>query len=346
MVGRSCPSAPSINDWRAEDSAPYLFFHETIGQGNRAKIPRRQAAGGLAAPTTRDDRARVSRCGTEGHRGPFASNRFLRRLTVKRGSGAIRDEIEIELTPRQFRLLWTLTKGRRLKKIRHRLPRGRLTIELDIYGGKNRGLKIAEVEFASAAASRRFGPEEWMRREVTGSRGTRIATSLVDSEAPSGIRFLMAFELDFSEEIGKEFRRVIKELVDESIGLLRRQQSRGAIHETRKNIKKLRAALRLLRPILDDEFTRENRALRDAGRQLSDVRDAEVLVQSMAKVGKLCRTKTSRAAFRRVRARLAAPAGGGRPGGQGKEPGGKEPGAEVAAELKRFSSESINGHLI
>jgi CYTH domain-containing protein len=91
-------------------------------------------------------------------------------LTVKRGHGLARAETEIDLTLRQFDVLWRLTKGRRLRKTRYRIPHGRLTIELDIYHGKNRDLKVAEVEFASATASRRFRPEAWMGREVTGDR--------------------------------------------------------------------------------------------------------------------------------------------------------------------------------
>ena len=75
--------------------------------------------------------------------------------------------MEIELTSRQFRVLWPFTKGRRISKHRYRIPLGKHTIELDVFRGRNRGLKLAEVEFASVAASRRFRPEPWMGRDVT-----------------------------------------------------------------------------------------------------------------------------------------------------------------------------------
>jgi CHAD domain-containing protein len=53
-----------------------------------------------------------------------------------------------------------------------------------------------------------------------------------------------------------------------------------ATHDARKRTKKVRALLRLIRPALrDDVYRRENRALRDAARQLSAVRDAWVLVE-------------------------------------------------------------------
>ncbi|HYH49749.1 MAG TPA: CHAD domain-containing protein, partial [Acidimicrobiia bacterium] len=55
-----------------------------------------------------------------------------------------------------------------------------------------------------------------------------------------------------------------------------------ATHDARKRTKKLRALLRLVRPVLDDDvYRRENRALRDAARELSAVRDAWVLVEAL-----------------------------------------------------------------
>jgi CYTH domain-containing protein len=55
-----------------------------------------------------------------------------------------------------------------LKKVRYKIPHEGLTIEVDVYRGKLRGLRIAEVEFASAAALRRFVPPAWFGKEVTG----------------------------------------------------------------------------------------------------------------------------------------------------------------------------------
>lgn len=55
-----------------------------------------------------------------------------------------------------------------------------------------------------------------------------------------------------------------------------------AIHGARKDLKKARAALRLVREELGEKtFKRENRALRDAGRLLSASRDAEVRLATL-----------------------------------------------------------------
>ena len=52
-----------------------------------------------------------------------------------------------------------------------------------------------------------------------------------------------------------------------------------AVHDARRGLKRLRALLRLARAGLGEEtFARENVAARDAGRELSAVRDAQVLV--------------------------------------------------------------------
>ena|SRR5205823_4470178 len=89
-------------------------------------------------------------------------------LTFKLVRGHVRDEREIKLTPKQFAALWPGTKGRRLQKTRCEIPWKRFLIEIDVYGGKNTGLVVAEVEFPNRAACRKFKPPDWFGREVTG----------------------------------------------------------------------------------------------------------------------------------------------------------------------------------
>ncbi len=89
-------------------------------------------------------------------------------LTVKRGGGLARDEFEIRLTGAQFRKLWPATAGRRLSKVRYEIPCKHLTIEIDIYEGRNKGLRVAEVEFATLRECRQFDPPTWVGRDVSG----------------------------------------------------------------------------------------------------------------------------------------------------------------------------------
>jgi CHAD domain-containing protein len=60
----------------------------------------------------------------------------------------------------------------------------------------------------------------------------------------------------------------------------------GSIHSARKDLKKLRSVLRVVRPVIGKErFRIENKRYRDAGRRLSSSRDAEVKLETLAALG-------------------------------------------------------------
>jgi adenylate cyclase len=100
-------------------------------------------------------------------------NHFV--LTFKKGLGQRRFEEEIPIAVAQARSLWPLTRGRRIKKVRYKIPYRGLTVELDVYADKARGLAVAEVEFDSSEESRRFHPPPWFGKEVTGKKAFRNA---------------------------------------------------------------------------------------------------------------------------------------------------------------------------
>jgi adenylate cyclase len=87
--------------------------------------------------------------------------------TVKSEGGLVRDEIEVELSPRQFEALWPATGVRRLEKTRYSIPWAGKTVEVDVYRGSLAGLVVAEVEFTSAHESTQFAPPPWFGGEVT-----------------------------------------------------------------------------------------------------------------------------------------------------------------------------------
>lgn len=91
-------------------------------------------------------------------------------LTFKVGRGSLREEREIQLSAKQFAILWPATRGRRLRKVRYEVPWRHLIIEIDVYHGSNSGLVVAEVEFPSQASCRKFKPPPWFGREVTGEK--------------------------------------------------------------------------------------------------------------------------------------------------------------------------------
>jgi CHAD domain-containing protein len=98
-----------------------------------------------------------------------------------------------------------------------------------------------------------------------------------------------AYRLVDGEPVGPGIRRVIAAQVDDAIAQLRGEagtEPADAIHEARKDIKKIRSALRLVRDALgDDVWRRENDHYREVARQLSGHRDAEILVEALDGLG-------------------------------------------------------------
>jgi CHAD domain-containing protein len=97
-----------------------------------------------------------------------------------------------------------------------------------------------------------------------------------------------AYRLLPGEPVADGVKRVILGRIDDAV----EQLSGGApepaegVHEARKDLKKIRSALRLVRAELgDDVWRRENEHYREIGRALSGFRDAEVMVETLDTLG-------------------------------------------------------------
>ena len=95
----------------------------------------------------------------------------------------------------------------------------------------------------------------------------------------------MAFQLKKREPIPGAIRRVVCKRIDRALATFKNANGAvtdHAVHDVRKRFKEIRGTLRLVRGELGEKtFDRENRAYRDAGRPLSTVRDAKILVDSL-----------------------------------------------------------------
>jgi CHAD domain-containing protein len=94
----------------------------------------------------------------------------------------------------------------------------------------------------------------------------------------------MAFKFDIQEAFSKAVPRVARERIDRVIESLNEKPHPGAesIHEARKNLKSLRALLRLVRGSIDDGVReRDNLFFREAGRSLSTIRDPQALLEAL-----------------------------------------------------------------
>jgi CYTH domain-containing protein len=89
-------------------------------------------------------------------------------ITVKRGRGLVRDEVEVPLAAESFDELWALTEGRRLEKTRLTMHLGGHLTEIDVYEGPLTGLTTVEIEFEDVGSAEGFSPPEWFGRELTG----------------------------------------------------------------------------------------------------------------------------------------------------------------------------------
>jgi adenylate cyclase len=92
-------------------------------------------------------------------------------LTVKAGRGVARTEVEFPIDVADAESLWPHAAGRRLEKVRYRVPVDGGVAEVDRYGGELGGLWTVEVEFASDADAAVFVPPPWFGEELTNVPG-------------------------------------------------------------------------------------------------------------------------------------------------------------------------------
>jgi CYTH domain-containing protein/CHAD domain-containing protein len=96
----------------------------------------------------------------------------------------------------------------------------------------------------------------------------------------------VAYVLDPGEPLQREVRRVAAERLDQAIEHLDQVVAgqtdvEAAVHEARKRCKAMRGLARLVRPALGDEFRPFDRAVRDAANELSALRDAHAIVETL-----------------------------------------------------------------
>lgn len=104
----------------------------------------------------------------------------------------------------------------------------------------------------------------------------------------------MSYELRAEETLGDGFRRIVGRQIEGAIAASQaKQNGKGSpVHETRKHLKKARAALRLVCGEIDrDVWKREDRCLAKVGQLISEVRDAEVRLQTVRQLREYTRGK-------------------------------------------------------
>jgi len=96
----------------------------------------------------------------------------------------------------------------------------------------------------------------------------------------------MGYQFKQQESLKAGVKRIAREQLKQAIHDLKhpQQDPHQTIHEVRKQFKKLRGLIRLVRSGLGDEYSRLNIWYRDVGRGLSRVRDAESMLEAIQKL--------------------------------------------------------------
>jgi CHAD domain-containing protein len=98
----------------------------------------------------------------------------------------------------------------------------------------------------------------------------------------------MSFQLRSEESLRKSLRRIVRNRMDailEELTAASKGPRDEVVHEVRKSLKKIRAVLRFVRPVMGEKvYRRENTCFRDAARPLTEVRDARILIETLDKL--------------------------------------------------------------
>src|ERR1700726_5164148 len=94
----------------------------------------------------------------------------------------------------------------------------------------------------------------------------------------------MSYQLRQNETPGDGLHRICQKQIELAIAIAsgEREAKDTPVHETRKHLKKTRAALWLVRKEIGRGlFRQQDHCLRDVGRLISEIRDAEVRLQTV-----------------------------------------------------------------
>jgi CHAD domain-containing protein len=119
----------------------------------------------------------------------------------------------------------------------------------------------------------------------------------------------MGYHLKRSESVPEGIRRIASEELESAASQLDMGEPRNqdeAIHEARKSVKKVRALLRLMQVDLGDTYREESSLLRDAGRKLSQFRDASAIIEILDDLKQKSRDELNAGTFDRIGRELLA----------------------------------------
>ena len=110
----------------------------------------------------------------------------------------------------------------------------------------------------------------------------------------------MSYQLKHGQALGENVRRICRKQIEAAIAITtgEKKTNDSPVHEVRKHLKKARAALRLVRKEIGAGLFREqDRCLRDVARLTSEIRDAEVRLQTVRELQGITQRRRRRGAY-------------------------------------------------
>ncbi len=210
-------------------------------------------------------------------------------LTIKGAAdGFTRPEFEYSVPLNDAEDIKKLCLEPILEKTRYTIQCNGLTWEVDEYDGENKGLVLAEVETHSDAAVKHV--PTWVGEDISSDERYRNINLVEhpfsrwsDKEKPQ-----TTFSLKHGEALEDGIHRIFAEQLSLAIYELSNTQGSldTAVHEARKCIKRTRSLLRLVRSAIPKIYLCENRRLQKVGRSLSELRDAQALLDTLSDLKK------------------------------------------------------------
>src|SRR5436305_7006197 len=118
----------------------------------------------------------------------------------------------------------------------------------------------------------------------------------------------MSLQWRRNQTLGANLQRICRKQVEGALEIVRgeKEPDDTPVHETRKHLKKARAALQMVSgEIGGPRFKKQDHCFRDIARLISDVRDAEVRLQTVRQLQEITR-RTSQQTFRKTEELLLA----------------------------------------
>jgi len=116
----------------------------------------------------------------------------------------------------------------------------------------------------------------------------------------------MSYHFKPAESVIEGVRRIAREQIEKAIGEIDDSDLdfHETVHQVRKRCKKVRGLVRLVRPVAEKLYRTENKAFRDAAAPLSDVRDAQALLETLDELTQMYADQIDTEHFGSIRDRL------------------------------------------